>query len=280
MNLPSIKEDTFQAYTLVDEYISLLIEESATELFSMVTQHYEKAKKSKHLRKLNEIVERERKHRIAHGYGSILKAEDANEIYNFRASVLKKYVSSILHLTTDAQREGTGVEQFLLAIAAGVSMIFATLVAFYFQSAYGNFTFPVFVALVVGYMFKDRIKELGRAALSSRLHTFLYDRRINIRTLDGKHKLAVLREKVSFVRESDLPQEVHIARQKDPFADIDNEGLGETIICHTKDIVLRAEIFQKAFGELPKVSGLNDIIRYNVFPYLQKMANLSRNNFF
>ena len=273
LNLPIVKEDTFLAYTLVDEYISLLIEECATELFQTVSQHFEKADQTKCLDKLNKIVENEREHRTALGYGSILQPDDGNEVYTFRASVLKKYVSSILHLSTDAHREGRGMEQFLMAIAAGVSMIFATFVAFYFQSIYGNFTFPVFVALVIGYMFKDRIKEAGRALLSSRLHAFLYDRRINIKTLNGKYKLAVLREKINFISESDLPQQVLTARHKDPFADLDNEGMGETIICHTKDIVLDADLFPKAFKGLPKVSGLNDIIRYNIQPYLRKMAD-------
>ncbi len=273
LNLPIVKEDVFLAYTLVDEYISLLIEESATELFQIVSQHFKKSSKSKSLDDLNQIVEMERSHRQTHGYGSILKPGEVNEVYAFRASVLKKYVSSILHLSTDAQQEGQGMEQFLMAIAAGISMIFATIVAFYFQSVYGNFTFPVFVALVIGYMFKDRIKEAGRALLADKLHAFLYDRRINIKTLDGKYKLAVLREKISFISENDLPQQVRTARHKDPFADLDNEGMGETIICHTKDIVLDADLFPKAFKGLPKVNGLNDIIRYNIQPYLRKMAD-------
>jgi hypothetical protein len=273
LNLPIVKEDTFLAYTLVDEYSSLLIEEAATELFRLVSQHYEKAHQTKCLEDLNQIVEMERSHRLTHGYGSILEPGDANEVYAFRASVLKKYVSSILHLSTDAQREGTGMEHFLMAIAAGVSMVFATVVAFYFQSIYGNFTFPAFVALVIGYMFKDRIKEFGRAVLSDKLQAFLYDRRIIIRTLDGKYKLAVLREKIDFISENNLPQPVLAARHKDPFADLDNEGMGETILCHTKDIVLDTDLFSKAFKGIPKVSGLNDIIRYNVQPYLRKMAD-------
>ena len=273
LNLPIVKENVFEAYTLVDEYISLLIEESATELFRIVSQHFKKSQKSQSLEDLDQIVEMERNHRYTHGYGSLLKIGNANEVYAFRASVLKKYVSSILHLSTDAQREGQGMEQILMAFAAGVSMIFATIVAFYFQSVYGNFTFPVFVALVIGYMFKDRIKEAGRALLSNQLHAFLYDRRINIKTLDGKYKLAILREKISFIRESDLPQPVRTARHKDPFADLDNEGMGETIICHTKDIVLDGDLFPKAYKGLPKVSGLNDIIRYNIQPYLRNMAD-------
>jgi predicted Zn-ribbon and HTH transcriptional regulator len=273
LNQPLVKEDTFLAYTLVDEYISLLVEESATEMFKNVSKHYDKSNQSKCLDDLQKIAETERDHRISHGYGSILKPGEANEVYTFRSSVLKKYVSSILHLATDAQREGKGMEQVLMAIAAGVSMIFATIIAFYFQQIYGNFTFPVFVALVIGYMFKDRIKEMGRALLANKLQTILYDRRINIKTLDGKYRLAVLREKMSFIRENNLPQSVRTARHKDPFADLDNEGMGETIICHTKDIVLDGKLFPKAFKGFPKVSGLNDIIRYNIQPYLRKMAD-------
>lgn len=273
LNQPIVKENVFLAYTLVDEYVSLLIQESATELFQIVSQYFKKSQKSQSLDDLTKIVETERTHRQTHGYGSILKEGGANEVYAFRASVLKKYVSSILHLSVDAKREGQGMEQILMAIAAGISMIFATIVAFYFQSVYGNFTFPVFVALVIGYMFKDRIKEGGRAILANRLHAFLYDRRINIKTLDGKYALATLREKMSFIQENDLPQPVRTARHKDPFADLDNEGMGETIICHTKDIVLDGDLFPKAFKGLPKVSGLNDIIRYNIQPFLQKMAD-------
>jgi hypothetical protein len=70
-----------------------------------------------------------------------------------------------------------------------------------------------------------------------------------------------------------LTERVRSARQKDPFADLDNDRQGETVICHTKDIVLYADLFTKAFGEMPKISGLNDIIRYDIHPFLRKMAD-------
>jgi hypothetical protein len=185
--------------------------------------------------------------------------------------VIKKYVIGVLHLSIDAQREGKGIEQVLLALAAGISMVFATAVAFYFQSVYGSFTFPAFVALIVGYMFKDRIKQLGQTLFAGRLQSNLFDRRINVKTLDGIYKLATLREKITFMKESEISQEVRSARQKDPFADLDNDQQGETIICHTKDIVLNVDLFHRAFAGLPKTSGLNDIIRYDIHRYLQKM---------
>ncbi len=270
-NMPYVKKEVFLAHLLVDEYVSLLVEEGATELFKVVSQHYEGPNRLQYCQRLNEIVERETEHRTLRGYDSVLRVDDENETYAFRASVIKKYVSAVLHLSIEAQREGKGMEQVLLALAAGISMFFATAVAFYFQSVYGSFTFPAFVALIVGYMFKDRIKQLGQTLFAGKLQANLFDRRINIKTLDGKYKLAILREKITFMRESEIPPEVRFARQRDPFADLDNDQKGETVICHTKDIVLNADLFREAFAGLPRISGLNDIIRYDIYRYLRKM---------
>ena len=73
------------------------------------------------------------------------------------------------------------------------------------------------------------------------------------------------------MKESEISTEVRSARQEDPFANLDNDRQGETVICHTKDIVLNADLFHRAFIGLPRTSGLNDIIRYDIHPYLQKM---------
>jgi hypothetical protein len=270
-NMPHVRKEAFLAHLLVDEYISLLIEEGATELFKVVSQHYGGADPLQYCQRLNDIVEKETEHRTMRGYGSVLRPGDENETYAFRASVIKKYVSEVLHLSIEAQREGKGIEQVLLALAAGISMVFATAVAFYFQRVYGTFTFPAFVALTVGYMFKDRIKQMGQTLFAGKLHANLFDRRIHVKTLDGKYKLATLREKITFMKESEISPEVRSARQKDPFADLDNDQKGETIICHTKDIVLAANLFHSAFAGLPKTSGLNDIIRYDIYRYLRKM---------
>ena len=270
-NMPYVRKEVFLAHLLVDEYISLLIEEGATELFKVIMQYYDGTDQLQYCQQLNKIVEKETAHRILRGYDSVLKTGDENETYAFRASVIKKYVGGVLHLSIDADREGKGVEHLLLALAAGISMVFATVVAFYFQSVYGTFTFPAFVAMIVGYMFKDRIKVLGQTLFAGKLHANLFDRRINVKTLDGKYELATLREKITFLKESDISHEVRAARRKDPFADLDNDQQGETVICHTKDIVLNADLFQRAFAGLPRISGLNDIIRYDIHRYLQKM---------
>ncbi len=271
-NLPGVDAEIFTAYSLTDEYISLLIEEAAIEMYEIVEAHLKNTKREQFMRRLSARAANESNHRRAMGYGSVLKEDDDNETYVFRASVLKKYAASVLYLSTAVRREGRGTEQFLYAIAAGLSMIFATIVAFYFQSLYGNLTLPFFAALVVGYMFKDRIKELARDIFSAKLQDRLYDRRTDICSLDGKHKLGVLREKVSFVQEKDVPRPVLQSRNKDSFADLANAGFGETIICHAKDVVLYADAFAKVSVDMPTMTGLNDITRYDVRRFLKKMA--------
>ena len=269
-NLPNVDPEVFTAYKLIDESISLLIEENAVEMFQTVETHLKKSDKANFKQKLSDRVRAETRHRKAQGYASFLKEGDDNEEYVFRVSVLKKYASSVLFLSTAVQREGTRLEHVLFALAAGLSMMFATVVAFYFQYQFGNFTLPVFIALVVGYMFKDRIKDLGRSLFSKYLQHALYDRRIIISTLDGKYKLGVLKEKVSFVWEKDIPQDAVAARKRDLMVDLANDGQGERIICYAKDIVLFTAVFKKVFSDMPEIPGLNDIMRYDIRSYLNK----------
>jgi hypothetical protein len=272
-NLPNVDEEVFTAYKLIDESISLLIEENTVELYQIVETYLKKGDKTNFKQKLSDRVKAETKYRKAHGYSSFLKEEEDNEEYIFRVSVLKKYAASVLFLSTAIQREGTNLEHILFAIAAGLSMVFATVVAFYFQYRFGNFTFPFFIALVVGYMFKDRIKEVGRSLFSRYLQNNLYDRRLVIRTHDGKHKLGILKEKVSFVREKDLPRTAIVARNRDLITELANDGQGERIICYVKDIVLFTPVFKKVFADVPEITGLNNIMRYDIRTYLKKAAD-------
>lgn len=271
-NLPNVDDRVFTAYRFTDESISLLIEENAIDLFRITETYLKKSNKVECMEALSELAEREVKHRRSMGYASILKEDSDNEKFIYRSSVLKKYASSVLFLSTAVRREGENLEQILFAVAAGLSMIFATIVAFYFTFRFGEFTLPVFVALVVGYMFKDRIKEVGRAISARYLRRTLYDRRITIRTLDGKHQLGFLREKVAFVDEDEIPDQVLATRDRDHITDLHNDGRGEYVIHYAKEIILFTDAFKDLFFDAPEISGINDIMRYDIRPFLRKMA--------
>jgi hypothetical protein len=271
-NLPHVPSAVFTAFLFTDESLSILIEESAVEMFQIVDEYLKKTNREDYKHALSELTMRETKYRKTRGYESILQPGDDNETYLYRASILKKYASSVLFLNIDVQPDGKYWEQLILSFAAGLAMVFATAVAFYFQNRFGNFTLPFFIALVVGYMFKDRIKEVSRIVFAKRLENYLFDRRIIIRTQDKKHRLGTLREKVRFINESEVPLSVLRARNRDHITDISNEGRGEYIICYTKEIELQIKDAKKVLPGFPEITGVNDILRFDIRHFLKKMA--------
>jgi hypothetical protein len=267
---PQVNGYLLQSFRLMDESCSQVIEDFLVDLYRTVEQIAEPVVRQE----LKQCVERaladELAYRRAAAYPSLLDPAGDNEAYLFRTSVLKKFAASVLYLALTVKREGAAWEQLLFAGAAGLSMVFATVIAFYFQQRYGNFTFPFFMALVVGYMFKDRIKEAARILLAAALQRFIFDRRILIHTRDGKRQLGILREKVSFLKEEAVPRWVTATRNRNLMTELDNEGQAESILCYTKEVILRANAFRTLESGL-SLSGITDIMRYDMRPYLRRM---------
>jgi hypothetical protein len=268
---PQVTDHLHQAYHLTDESISLVVEESLVDLFRLVHKYLSGDPQAELEMQINAAVERELAYRQAAGYGAIMDASGNHEAFLFRSSVLKKFTSSVLYLALVVKREGTVLEQILFAVAAGLSMVFATAVAFYFQAQYGQLTLPFFAALIIGYMFKDRIKETGRLFFAQHLSNWLYDRRILVKTLDGEETLGYLREKVTFLPEAAIPPAIMRQRNRNLITELDNEGQGEHVLCYTKEVVLRAHVFAQLYAGGPPLRGITDIMRLDVRPYLRKM---------
>lgn len=261
------------SYQLTDEAISQVVESNYLKALLLIEQHPEVGVRTAVRPLLAAQINRELDYRAGQGYQSIPEPDGTNERYLHHISMLKKYTSSVLYLATARERDGATVEHILFAIAAGVSMVFATVIAFWVQAIYGNFTFPLFIALVVGYMFKDRIKELGRSISTNLLRRFYYDRRIHIYTLDRKQRLGRIREKMVFLAEDEMPPMVKAARAHEALSLTDIEGQREQVVCYTRNVTLAANAFRKVRGEGPLIDGLSDIIRLDVRPFLHKMDN-------
>lgn len=273
-NLPNVDEQVFLAYTFTDESISLLIEENAVELYEVVEKYVGKKSDREAFRNsLLKVVQSETRHRKSRGYVSILRVGENwdNEEYETRTSQLKKYTSSVLYLSTQRRTEGRGLREVLFALAAGISMLFATLLAFYFQQRMGNFTLPLLVALVIGYMFKDRLKEIGRGVFSAYLQNHMYDHRIIIRAPGSRAKLGVLKEKMTFVSEAQVPKGVMRRRLSDQTARLESDVPNVFIILHSKEITLYNDAFKYLLTGDIEIPGINDITRYDIHSYLRKM---------
>lgn len=264
------------SYRLADEAISVLIEDLLLEAHQLGEQWLERAARLAWQRQVRRRIEAEIDYRRSRGYPSVLGEQSSEELLQ-RLSALKKFTSSVLWLSTTTRREGSTLEQVLFASAAGVSMIFATLIAFYAQIVYGQISLPVFLAVVVAYMFKDRIKEAGRALSARFLSRQLYDYRTTIQTQDGPRRLGYVREKMVHVdserAQKRVPPEVWAARQSDPAYEPELLGRPESILHYAKQVTLRKDAFRYLAEDGLEIRVINDITRLDVRHFLRKMDN-------
>jgi hypothetical protein len=270
INVPTIDEILFSRYLFGDEYISLLIESYTYELLELL-QDRKFANKTLYKGKLLALIKREIEYRKDNQYPSIPDEHSDNEGLIFRASVLKKYMGSVLFLNTLIKGEGEFLEQLVFAVAAGLAMIFATGVVFFSQFTYGNFSLPLFIALVVSYMFKDRIKEWTRLYLGNKLHNVLFDYKMNIYS-GLKDKIGWCKESFTFIQEHKIPPEILKLRNRDHITEIENDWIGEKTILYKKQIKIFRSKLKRAYRDL-QVESINDIMRLNVRKFLNKMDN-------
>jgi hypothetical protein len=83
--------------------------------------------------------------------------------------------------------------------------------------------------------------------------------------------LGFLREKVTYVAEDEAPPAITAQRNRNLITALDNEGQGERLICYTKEVVLHADAFRQIYTGGPQITGVTDIMRLDVRPYLRKM---------
>jgi hypothetical protein len=269
INAPSISNDLLDYFLFGDEFMSNLIEFHTFRLIQMLKKNHP----HNYFRMKDEmlaLINNEIAYRKEKGYLIVEKNNKKNnQELVFRQGMLKKYAESNLFLDVKKRKDGVWVEQIFFSLAAGLSMIFATFVAFSFQQKYGNFTMPMFVALVVSYMLKDRIKELSRFYFAHKLNKRYFDHKIDISTHDNE--IGWVKESMDFISERNVPFEVLQKRDRSSILEANNRASSERIILYRTLMQLNRESID-ANSEYP-IAGVNEILRLNLSNFIQKMDN-------
>jgi hypothetical protein len=272
---PGIAKRTAEIYFFGDEYISLLIEDYTYHLVEILGRDAGLCEENQ--KELLAMIDGEVQYRAKRGYLSIPDEKKDNETLVFRRSVLKKYMSTVLFLDAETQKEGVMMEQTFFGLAAGIAMLFATTVAFVSQSIYGNLTLPFFAALVVSYIFKDRLKDLLRFYISRKMTQFIFDYKTKIYNV-ARHAVGLCRESFEFVRRQKLAQEIRAIRDCDHITEIENGWIGEQILLYRKRIHLHPDWKGSIFSDY-EIDGVNDIMRFNIQEFLRKMDDPNKELF-
>ena len=206
----------------------------------------------------------------ARGYAPLKEGDGkANNAYIHRQRVLKRLVESQLFLRFPKRRDGVVAEQAWYSVAAGVAMLFATVIAWAFQRTFGNLTWPLFVALIISYMMKDRIKELMRYWFAHRVGSKYFDNKAKV-SLDGR-EIGWLKEGMDFIAQEKVPAEVAAIRATGPLFDADPRVRNENVILYRKRVHIDRDKMEEGMGY--EFSGINDIFRLQVQSFLRMMDN-------
>ena len=231
INVPTIPQGVFAVFLYGDEYLSMLIEKYTFKLLVFLDSLH-LSRKENIRQALLSLIKQEIDYRKQSGYESIPMDNSDNESLIFRFSVLKKYLESVLFVEATKKPEGQLIQQLLISLAAGFAMLFATGIAFWGHYVFGNYSAPIFIILVISYMFKDRIKEISRIFLTSKILNRLYDHKIKI-FIDTK-KIGLLRESFHFLKRKNISQAVLKIRNIGRSKEFDNKFSKENIIHYGK----------------------------------------------
>ena len=269
INVSTVTEEELGYYCFTDEFISNLIEQHTYKLLNLLAKGfpptYDLLKEE-----LEEFLRDELAYKQEQGYLLVeSKSRTHNRDFLYRAGLLKKYVESELFLTASKKSNTFVAEQVLYSLAAGVAMIFATVVSFSFQKKFGNFTMPLFVALVISYMLKDRIKDLMRYYFAHKVGGKFFDNKIRISRKN--EPIGWSKEGFDFIAENKIPREIMEIRDRSALLNAENRNVDEKIILYRKRVRLNRKQLSKNNGY--PIPGINDIIRFNVSEFMRKMDN-------
>jgi hypothetical protein len=268
--LPGVQQRASDIYSFGDEYLSLLVERNCYDLLEHL-RALGTSETQPGQRQIMDLIAQEVGYRESRQYLSIPTDQNDNEQLIFRRNVLKKYMHNVLFLNASTKHEGKVIEHGLFGIAAGISMLFATVVLFLSQSVYGPLTLPVFGALVIGYMFKDRIKELLRVYFSKKISSVLFDHKTRI--YSNPHRpIGHCRESFDFIDEAKVPERVMKIRDRDHITEIESDWVSESVLRYRKRIRLSSGAISAVYRDI-ETDGINDIMRFSVAGFTRRMGD-------
>lgn len=267
IDVPSVSDQTRSYFRLCDEFVTHMVEIQTIRIVRRIDASVQTAEEKTLRERLARMVMDQREYKKHMGYDVLNGEVNHDRRLVHHRGMLKKFIESNLYINLKKKKDGVAVEQVMYSIAAGVAMIFATGVAWYTQMKYGNITWPLFVALVISYMMKDRIKELMRYYFAHKLGNKYFDKKAEITI--GERRVGVLKEGFDFISYSRTPQAVKDMREKASSITDETRIFEEKILLYRKHLIIDDKCLQ-GNADYP-LAGINEIMRLHLTRFAQKM---------
>ncbi len=265
---PGMPSEIREGWAAVDEYASLLAEEALTDLVEVANVDAESHRLGAALDAARNLAIEQYRHRRSMGWRTYAQDGEANEYLPHRWRVLKRYVSSALYLELSRDQPGGFMADIIGMAAAATAMLVATVCILLIHTVWAASLSVAFLsAMVVSYVIKDRIKELGKRHLGRRMRKNLSDHVVRIRGSEGQ-TLGTMKERFDVAPVGKIPNEVAELRYQEMGTQVAIEGRPENVLCHRKDIELQSDPLRAQFTG---ADGLTDVLRLNLHPLMVRM---------
>lgn len=267
--------DLVRSTRLVDEYIATIFDQILAQLHAAVDAAHSlqdgKGGRAALSLRMRAMARSESVHRARSGYCSLdVDSPQSRELYSFRLSLLKKFVSKPLYLDVNVMRpRPTAIQHAVGGFAAATAALwafFANLVLAQRMgagtAAVSTLTVALVAAGVVAYVVKDRIKAFINELFMKRIRPSLPDRSVYLS--DVGREIGRIEETVRYVKE--VPEDVQVVRNLGHTVDLGEERL-EVVLHHHRAVDLTP-----AFEHSPS-RAVRDILRLNVAPFLERLAD-------
>jgi hypothetical protein len=251
-----------EALQFADEYISLQIKTWIARTINGLEKQIDTNIRNKMIK----IMEREQNFRKSINSRLVLKQSSENEEFTYYESILKKYVQGILYLEKKKKDPKSRSLELLYSFAAGFAMFLSLFLTVLLLAAYDVNSIPFIILAIVIYIFKDRFKDIFRGYSKKAVGLVFPDQKVDI--IDNFYQVIIgeSREKVNFIEEDQVPNEILQVRSSSDKSPLEAEGKPEVVLYYIQKISLLNEKIDEIHT---RKKDLSNIIRFNIQDFLK-----------
>ncbi len=262
----SLENRLLVAYLWADEAVSLLNEKQAIDLYMACSPLGDDL--AEILTLLLSFSRDEAEYRNHQNYVS---GGDNPELIQYRRAALKKWTQSALYLVPEVSRWPKRVSEILAGTAAAVAMVVATVISIFAEKTLIRNSMQWVLVIIIGYVFKDRIKEWLRVLFRAVLPKMMADEISSFRSPKSNSKICSSRIRLHYEKVQDLPARVRDIRtdKTNPFKDMLPE---ENVIHYVRNLVMHPLTKHKIEREkFPRENNFTLVTRIRLDDFLKEM---------
>ena len=263
---PRITDIQRTALAWSDEAISIITERSLNRLFSFASELDDP---DPLLVEMEKIVKNETAYRRTMNYQYLYDDNNPHigELLAYRENILKKWSQSAMYMTREESKNQTRIGHIIAGTAAGVAMLFAVFVTIFAGKVFIPNTTPWILAIIISYIFKDRIKEILRESFKKLMPRLTSDQLSILYDQSTDEKVGSARAYANFTGASQAPSEIIQLRNTNPnpFLSI----LPEQDLMHYQRLIELNSV--KLDSNHSRLTSTTEIIRFNIADWLREM---------